>query len=99
MKLETLASSAAAQLIQPPRNSVEITGITCDSRQVRVGDLFAALPGAKADGSAFARQAASRGAAAILAEHDQPLTELPQLCCKDARLSLAHAARAFYGHA
>jgi UDP-N-acetylmuramoyl-L-alanyl-D-glutamate--2,6-diaminopimelate ligase len=99
MKLETLATSATADLIQLPRRPVEITGITCDSRQVRCGDLFAALPGVKADGSAFARQAASRGAVAILAERADPLTELPQLCCQNARLSLAHVARAFYGHA
>ncbi len=101
MKLETLASSASARLVQRTnaRRSVDITGITCDSRSVRLGDLFAALPGAKIDGAQFARQAAQRGAAAILCEHEDPLVELPQLVCDDARMALAKAARAFYGHA
>ena len=57
-----------ADLIRRPAaaNPV-ITGITCDSRKVAPGMLFAALPGAKADGRAFITQAVGRGAAAILA--------------------------------
>jgi UDP-N-acetylmuramoyl-L-alanyl-D-glutamate--2,6-diaminopimelate ligase len=99
MKLETIALSTSARLVQNARRAVDITGITCDSRNVRLGDLFAALPGTKANGAEFAKQAAQRGAAAILCEREEPLTELPQLVCTDARLALAKAARAFYGHA
>ena len=44
-----------------------ILGITADSRAVRPGFLFAALPGAKADGRDFIAEAVSRGAAAVLA--------------------------------
>jgi len=51
------------------------------------------------DGAKFSRQAAQRGAAAILCEREDPELELPQLVCGDARLALAKAARAFYGHA
>ena len=97
MQLHTLATSAKATVLQSQSTSLEITGITCDSRMVKAGDLFAALPGAKSDGSIYARQAAERGAAAILCEKQEPLTPLPQLVCADARLGLAQAARAFYG--
>lgn len=45
----------------------EITGITADSRAVRPGMIFAALPGARADGRAFIADAVARGAAAVLA--------------------------------
>ena len=41
----------------------EITGVTADSRQVRPGFLFAALPGSKIDGRSFAPAAAQSGAA------------------------------------
>src|SRR5579862_3767082 len=99
MKLETLAVSTSGKLVQNTQRPIDITGITCDSRSVRLGDLFAALPGTKTNGAEFARQAAQRGAAAILCESPDPLTELPQLICNDARLALAKAARAFYGHA
>jgi UDP-N-acetylmuramoyl-L-alanyl-D-glutamate--2,6-diaminopimelate ligase len=46
---------------------IEIAGITADSRRVRPGFLFAALPGARADGRAFIADAVARGAAAVLA--------------------------------
>ena len=102
MKLETIALSASAQVLQlenARRKNVDITGITCDSRNVRIGDLFAALPGVKINGAQFARQAAQRGAAAILCEQKLELDEnIPQLICPDARAGLARAARAFYGH-
>ena len=98
MRLESVAEVAGARIVQPAPG-VDISGITCDSRNVRHGDLFAALSGAKLDGSQYARQAAERGAAAILCEKAEPLTPLPQLVCADARLGLAHAARAFYGRA
>jgi UDP-N-acetylmuramoyl-L-alanyl-D-glutamate--2,6-diaminopimelate ligase len=98
MRLEALAVSTSAQLIQAPAQPLEITGVSCDSRNVKAGDLFAALPGTKVDGSVYARQAAERGAAAILCEKSDPLTNLPQLVCKDARMGLAQAARAFYGY-
>lgn len=47
-----------------------ITGITADSRAVQPGYMFAALPGAKADGRRFIAEAVARGAAAVLAPPD-----------------------------
>jgi len=52
--------------------ALEVTGITADSRDVRPGMIFAALPGAKADGRAFIADAIARGACAILAPPDTP---------------------------
>src|SRR4051812_28554739 len=46
--------------------SPEISGLTADSRDVRPGYLFAALPGIKLDGRRFIEDAVARGAAAIL---------------------------------
>jgi UDP-N-acetylmuramoyl-L-alanyl-D-glutamate--2,6-diaminopimelate ligase len=45
----------------------EITGLTCDSRKVKPGFLFAAFPGESADGREFIPEAIGRGAAAVLA--------------------------------
>ena len=45
----------------------DVTGITADSRAVRPGFLFAALPGLKADGRAFIAEAVAKGAVAVLA--------------------------------
>jgi UDP-N-acetylmuramoyl-L-alanyl-D-glutamate--2,6-diaminopimelate ligase len=48
--------------------TLEVTGIASDSRKVKPGDLFVAVPGAKADGLSFAPQALAAGAVAVIAE-------------------------------
>ena len=54
-----------------------VTDITLDSRQVRAGSLFIALPGSRVDGAAYAREAAEKGAAAILLSADTPDELIP----------------------
>jgi UDP-N-acetylmuramoyl-tripeptide--D-alanyl-D-alanine ligase len=44
-----------------------VTGVAVDSREVRPGDLFVALPGSRTDGSLFAVAAAQAGAVATMA--------------------------------
>ncbi len=48
-------------------DTAALTGLTADSRAVKPGMLYAALPGARHDGRAFIAQAVANGAAAILA--------------------------------
>ena len=50
--------------------ALEIRAVTSDSRRVRDGDLFVAVPGAAADGRDFIPEAVRRGAAAVLAPAD-----------------------------
>ncbi|MDZ4790240.1 MAG: UDP-N-acetylmuramoyl-L-alanyl-D-glutamate--2,6-diaminopimelate ligase [Hyphomicrobiales bacterium] len=47
-------------------SDVTVTGVTADSREVKPGYLFAAMPGVKADGMKFIRHAIEKGASAIL---------------------------------
>ena len=56
----------------------ELTGITTDSRAIRPGCLFAAIPGARADGHDFIPQAAEMGAACVLCERfvDAPAVQI-----------------------
>ncbi|WP_416533490.1 Mur ligase domain-containing protein, partial [Klebsiella pneumoniae] len=49
-------------------DSVEVTGISMDSRGVRPQDLYVALPGAKVHGAQFAEAALKLGASAILTD-------------------------------
>ncbi|HYH74314.1 MAG TPA: Mur ligase family protein, partial [Nocardioides sp.] len=51
-----------------PGSTVAVTGVTLDSRGVLPGDLYAALPGARAHGADFAGQAATAGAVAVLTD-------------------------------
>ena len=48
--------------------ALPITGITHDSRQVRPGDLYAALPGSHAHGAVFYENAVQSGAVAVLTD-------------------------------
>lgn len=88
MKLSVLA---AARFDPDP----DIAGITPDSRAVREGFLFAALPGAKSDGAAFIPQAEQSGAAAILARPGA-VTRLPLVADEEPRRRLSHIAARFY---
>jgi UDP-N-acetylmuramoyl-L-alanyl-D-glutamate--2,6-diaminopimelate ligase len=47
---------------------VLITGVCLDSRAIRPGDLYAALPGQRTHGARFAAAAAERGAVAVLTD-------------------------------
>ena len=73
----------------------EVTGIALDSRQVRPGDLFVAVPGLRADGAAFVREALGRGALGLCAVAPHP--DVPTLVVPDPRAALPALAAAFYG--
>ncbi|MFW5470273.1 UDP-N-acetylmuramoyl-L-alanyl-D-glutamate--2,6-diaminopimelate ligase [Knoellia sp. CPCC 206435] len=79
-----------------------VTGVTLDSRAVRPGDLYAALPGARAHGADFAAQAAVAGAAAVLTDRaglermrEQGLA-LPAIVVEDPRAVLGAVAAQVY---
>jgi UDP-N-acetylmuramoyl-L-alanyl-D-glutamate--2,6-diaminopimelate ligase len=73
-----------------------IEGVTADSRKVKPGFLFAALPGTKTDGRDFAPAAIAAGAAAILSE-GPVAAAVPVIEVGDARRAYALAAAAFWG--
>jgi len=97
MRLETLIRIAATENVLNWFPGIEVTGLSIDSRKVAHGHLFGAMPGAKADGASFARQAAEQGAVAILTEKPEPLTHLPQFIVRDARAAMGRLANAFHG--
>ncbi|MBX9456001.1 MAG: UDP-N-acetylmuramoyl-L-alanyl-D-glutamate--2,6-diaminopimelate ligase [Rhizobium sp.] len=76
-----------------------ITGLSSDSRKVVPGSLFFAFPGSKTDGSAFAEQAVAKGAVAVIAGKDSPISELsvPVIRVDDPRRLLALSAANFAG--
>lgn len=79
--------------------SSDVAGIAADSRAIRPGFLFAAVPGTKADGLAFVPQALAAGAAAVMAERapDVPLPEgVALIVVPNVRRALALAAAKFF---
>jgi UDP-N-acetylmuramoyl-L-alanyl-D-glutamate--2,6-diaminopimelate ligase len=75
-----------------------VTGVTHDSREVRPGDLYAALPGSTRHGAEFAAQAAAAGAVAVLTDPaGAALTDLPALVAGDPRAVLGAVSSRVYG--
>ncbi|MFF5636771.1 UDP-N-acetylmuramoyl-L-alanyl-D-glutamate--2,6-diaminopimelate ligase [Streptomyces sp. NPDC012825] len=91
----------AAHLGTDTPGDAEISGITHDSRAVRPGDVYAALPGARAHGADFVDQAAGLGAAAILTDpagaERAAATGLPVLVVEDPRGRMGELAAEIYG--
>ena len=79
-------------------SELDITGMTADSRAVRPGFLFAALPGSTVDGRDYICDAIESGAAAVLAPNDTDLSDRAIIIkAADTRATLAHMAATFYG--
>jgi UDP-N-acetylmuramoyl-L-alanyl-D-glutamate--2,6-diaminopimelate ligase len=79
--------------------ALAISGIVADSRAVKPGYLFAAVPGTKADGLAYLPQALASGAVAVMAER-APAVPLPDHVAMvevgNVRRALALAAARFH---
>jgi UDP-N-acetylmuramoyl-L-alanyl-D-glutamate--2,6-diaminopimelate ligase len=87
-----LLAPLSAQLL-----SAEVKGLAYDSRKVEPGFLFFAFPGAKADGTQFAKAAAERGALAVLSDRPAPnRLDIPWLQVAHGRQALATAAKNFF---
>ncbi|MEU6116450.1 UDP-N-acetylmuramoyl-L-alanyl-D-glutamate--2,6-diaminopimelate ligase [Streptomyces sp. NPDC047117] len=84
-----------------PAAEAAVTGITHDSRAVRPGDIYAALPGARLHGADFAAQARELGAAAILTDpagtERAAATGLPVLTVDNPRARMGALAVSIYG--
>jgi UDP-N-acetylmuramoyl-L-alanyl-D-glutamate--2,6-diaminopimelate ligase len=67
MRLTDLMQAIHSPVLARLPRDIDVSGITANSRDVKPGYLFAALPGSAHDGRQFIADAVARGAAAILA--------------------------------
>ncbi|WP_027133970.1 UDP-N-acetylmuramoyl-L-alanyl-D-glutamate--2,6-diaminopimelate ligase [Geminicoccus roseus] len=94
LEQEDLLSPLSAEALD-----LDIRGLALDSRAVRPGSLFAALPGTRLDGATFVPDALAAGAIAVLggpalAERALPV---PVLAARDPAALLARLAARFFG--
>lgn len=75
---------------------IEITNLTCDSREVEKGSCFVCISGAKEDGHKYAQSAIEKGAAAIVCEKDIGFEN--QIIVENARVTFAQMSAAYYGN-
>ena len=82
------AQRCGGAFLHKPEQDIRLSGLAIDSRQVRPGDLFAAIRGARVDGHDYIAAAANVGAAAALVSH--PVEhELPQIIVSDVESGVA----------
>lgn len=75
---------------------IQITGIAIDSRVVKSGDLFVAMPGGTVDGHNYIQKAIENGAVAIVGEKDLDGFTIPYIRLNNTRHALTWLASAFY---
>ena len=97
---ELLAGLPLLGDLPPQLGQKDVKGLDYDSRRIEQDYLFFAFAGAHADGSAFAAQAAARGAIAIISEQQAPPGgfEAPWIQVTHGRETLAVTAKRFYGN-
>ena len=95
MRLSKVLENVPAEVT--PHGSIEIGGLSIDSRKVRKGDLFVAVRGERADGHAFLAQAERAGAAAALVELEVSSPSLPTVRVPSTASALPSVAANFHG--
>ena len=102
MLLGLSAGRAGPDPLAGPGGPVTVSGVTHDSRRVRPGDLYAALPGSQHHGAHFCDDAAGAGAVAVLTDPDgKSLARhcgLPVFVVSDPRARLGEVASWIYGN-
>ena len=86
----------------PGAPPVAVTGVTLDSRLVRPGDLYVALPGTHHHGARFATAAAAGGASAVLTDvagaQLAGSVTVPVVVARNPREQLARIAAEIFGN-
>lgn len=90
------ALSRAGLLLRAPASRPAVDHITADSREARLGSLFLAVPGSRADGHAFVAAAVRLGARAVVVER-HVTDDAAEILVRDGRQAAALAARAWHG--
>jgi UDP-N-acetylmuramoyl-L-alanyl-D-glutamate--2,6-diaminopimelate ligase len=80
-------------------DSIRVEGLAYDSREVRPGYLFFALPGLHADGHRFVPEALKAGASVVVHSAELPSYDpsVAYLRVADPRFAMSPVAAAFYG--
>jgi UDP-N-acetylmuramoyl-L-alanyl-D-glutamate--2,6-diaminopimelate ligase len=83
-----------------PAKEIAVQQVTCDSRKAVAGSLFFAIHGAATDGNLYARDAAKRGAVAVVSYEAAPAdwtSEVAWVQVEEPRKALAITAANFFG--
>ena len=98
MKLAELLERLEYKVVQGD-TGIKVGEINNDSRDVREGSVFVCIKGAVSDGHAYVREAAEKGAVAVVVEREVKAPEgLTLIQVADTRYALALMSAAYYGY-
>ncbi|MBI2437208.1 MAG: UDP-N-acetylmuramoyl-L-alanyl-D-glutamate--2,6-diaminopimelate ligase [Lentisphaerae bacterium] len=99
MKLSTLLKAIKPLTISGSADP-DIKGLAYDSRKIKPGYLFFALPGQNQDGNQFIQDAQERGAVAVVSAVTSPVSRGAMVIIQapDPRQAMAELAGAFYNN-
>ncbi|KQT91161.1 UDP-N-acetylmuramoylalanyl-D-glutamate--2,6-diaminopimelate ligase [Marmoricola sp. Leaf446] len=108
LSMGEVSALTGAELSPPGADALEVTGLTLSSQRVCPGDVYAALPGARAHGATYVAQAVAAGAVAVLTDaegaatvrrvlaEEAPGLEVPLLVAERPRALLGTLASRVY---
>ena len=79
-------------------SSLEVSGVSYDSRRTSKGDVFIAICGNITDGGLYAKEAEEKGAAVYVGEKRLDGLNIPQILTANSRRTMAFAYANFYGN-
>jgi UDP-N-acetylmuramoyl-tripeptide--D-alanyl-D-alanine ligase len=88
LRLQEIAAATGGRA----EGDVTVTGVAVDSRAVRPGDLFCALPGARTHGARYAADAVAAGAAAVMLGREGQAGNAPYVSVTDPVAALGAVA-------
>jgi UDP-N-acetylmuramoyl-L-alanyl-D-glutamate--2,6-diaminopimelate ligase len=102
MKLKMILQGISEMRKIQGKESLEIKGLSCDSKVVKEGYLFIAVRGSRFNGADFINEAIDRGAKAVILESEENKSHIFKrgitfIYVENARLALAQACKVFYG--
>lgn len=98
MRLDKLLEAIECDVEQRADNC-EVTGVVCDSRQVRKGSVFVAFRGDKQDGVSYIRNAVEQGAVAVVCDRNTMVdVKVCRVVVDNPRQAAGLLAGAFYGN-
>ncbi|HEY9288648.1 MAG TPA: UDP-N-acetylmuramoyl-L-alanyl-D-glutamate--2,6-diaminopimelate ligase [Candidatus Dormibacteraeota bacterium] len=95
MRLSQLLEGVS--VLEQSETDPEVTGLCYDSRRLKPGDCFVAVPGTHTDGHRYVETALRDGAVAAIVQHPVG-TAWPQVVVDDTRRALALMSSTWYGH-
>lgn len=96
MKLSEITANLECRIYGS--NNAEVKGIDYDSRRIKKGYVFVALPGNRTDGKNFIEDAVKSGASAVVSDEYKKIDKASLVVVSDTFKAIASMSAVYYGY-